>query len=189
MHCSACRKKVVFGSIDADAWVKVNAGDWLLGARRPKPGVLGDCPVCGVRLEWEVGEEREAAFANAPSRVHLSALRESPEAWRGRVAMRALVVQLDGICIASDSWRTRPKGGGEPEGDAAMVHRLFREQVPRIVVAWTSQESEERFRETSRALDGGSRAAWGEMEGSFVPGEGGGVVSASAVTSIWPPRD
>lgn len=189
MQCPACRKKVVFGSIRPDAWTKVNAGEWLLGGRAPKPGVLGDCPACGVRLEWEAGEEREAAFASAPARVHLSALRESPEAWRGRVALRALVIELDGVCIASDSWRSRPRGEGEPEDDAAMVQRLFREQVPRIVVAWASHEAEERFREASRTLRGGSRAAWVEMEGGFEPGEGGGVVSAVAVASIWPPRD
>lgn len=189
MQCPACRKKVVFGSIQAEAWAKVNAGDWLMGGRPPKSGVLGDCPACGVRLEWEEGEEREGALADVPARVHLSALRESSQAWRGRVAMRALVIELDGVCIASDSWRNRPRGGAEAEADAAMVQRLFREQVPRIVVAWALPEPELRFRETSRALEGGSRAAWVELEGAFEPGEGGGVVSASAITSIWPPRD
>lgn len=188
MQCPACRKRVVFGSIRGAAWEKVNAGDWLLGGRPPKPGALGDCPACGVRLEWEAGEERESGPANVTARVHLSALRESSEAWRGRVALRALVVELHGVCIASDSWRNRPRGG-PPEDDAAMLERLLREQVPRIAVTWSTPESEERFRETARVLDGGSRAAWVEIEGTFEPGEGGGVVSVLAVTSIWPPRD
>jgi hypothetical protein len=188
VQCPACRKKVVFGSIRGAAWEKVNAGDWLLGGRSPKPGVLGDCPACGVRLEWEPGEEREAALSNVPARVHLSALRESPQAWRGRVALRALVVEIHDVLIASDSWRNRPRGGAA-EDDRAMLERLLREQVPRIAVTWTTPESAERFREAGRALDGGSRAAWVEMEGSFEPGEGGGVVSVAAVTSVWPPRD
>ena len=188
MLCPACRKKVVFGSIRGAEWEKVHAGDWLLGGRQPNPGVLGDCPACGVRLEWEPGEEGESALPSVPARVHLSALRESAQVWRGRVALRALVVELHGVCIASDSWRNRPRGG-PAEDDAAMLERLLREQVPRIAVAWATVESAERFRETGRVLDGGSRAAWVEMEGSFEPGEGGGIVSVVEVTSIWPPRD
>lgn len=186
MRCAACRKRVVFGSIRPEAWEKINAGEWLLGGRPPKPGVLGDCPACGVRLEWEPGEE--TGLAGAAARVHLSALRESPDAWRGRVSLRALLVEIDGLCLASDSWRNRPKGG-VPESDAALVARLFREQVPRIAITWSAPDAAQRFRESARELEGGARAAWTEMEGVFEPVEGGGVVSASAITSIWPPKD
>lgn len=188
MRCPSCAKRVVFGSIRGDAWAKVNAGEWLLGGRPPKPGVLGDCPACGVRLEWEPGEERQAALVDAPARVHLSALRESPEAWRGRVALRALVVELSGVTIASDSWRNRPRGG-PAEDDRAMLARLLREQIPRIAIVWGTRETAERFRETGRVLESGLRAAWIEMEGTFEPGEGGGLVTVTGVTSIWPPRD
>ena len=187
MRCPACRKRVVFGSIRGDAWERIHAGEWLLGGRPPKGGMLGDCPACGVRLEWEPGEEGAHA-TSGPARVHLSALRESPQEWRGRVALRALLVEIDGMCLASDSWRNRPKGAAA-EDDAAMIARLLREQTPRIVIVWSAREAEERFRESARSLAGGARAAWAELEGTFEPGEGGGVVSATAVTSIWPPKD
>ncbi len=189
MRCPACQKRVVFGSIRGkESWDRIERGEWLLGGRQPKAGQLGDCPVCGVRLEWEAGEEREAALGSTP-RVHLSALRESPQAWRGRVALRALVIEVDGVSFASDSWRVRAKAGGEPESDATLVRRLLKEQQPRIQVAWSQADASKAFHESSRLLEDGSRAAWVEVEGSFEPGEGGGVVSAAAVTSIWPPKD
>lgn len=189
MRCPSCRKRVVFGSIRQEAWERIHSGEWLLGGRPPKPGALGDCPDCGVRLEWEPGEEpARAASRIAPPRVHLSALRESPQAWRGEVALRALVIEWDAVAFASDSWRNRPRG--EPESDRAMLDRLVREQVPRVQIAWAAPEPEFFFRENARTLlDGAARAAWAELEGSFEPGEGGGVVTARAITSIWPPRD
>lgn len=190
MRCPSCRKRVVFGSIRQDAWERIHSGEWLLGGRPPKPGALGDCPVCGARLEWEPGEESMRSSTRvAPPRVHLSALRESPQAWGGDVALRALVIDWQAVAFASDSWRNRPKSGAA-ESDREMLDRLVREQVPRVQIAWAAAEPETFFRENSRPLlEGGARAAWAELEGSFVPGEGGGVVTARLVTSIWPPRD
>ena len=127
-------------------------------------------------------------MASGVRRVHLSALREAGETWRGRVALRALVVESDGLRIASDSWRNRPKGGA-PEDDATLVARLVREQVPRIDVTWSSTEPEATFTETARPLGNGARAAWAEMEGAFEPRESGGTVWVTAITSVWPPRD
>ena len=191
MNCPSCRKRVVFGSVSGPAWTKIHMGEWLYGGRPPALGKLGDCPVCGARLEWEPGE-RLLHDPNAAvlARVHLSALRESPEAWSGKkISMRALLVEEGGAGFLSDSWRARPKGDAEPEDDAALVARLAKEQLPRVEVSWGSQEVHARFGESARILEGSARAAWIELDGRFeVEGESR-TLTIDAIASIWPPKE
>lgn len=193
MHCPSCKKKVIFGSIaSGEAWQRVVAGEWLHSARTPKRGQLGDCPECGVRLEWEPGEEQVHDISTSPSgRVHLSALRDSPADWSGkRIVMRSLVVVVADGGFLSDSWRARPKEGVPVENDAALVVRLAREQSPRIEVVFAGSECRARFNESSRALDAGSsRAAWAELEGRFDHAGDRRCLTVESITSIWPPRD
>lgn len=186
MKCPSCQKKVVFGSIHGEAWIKVRDGEWLYGGRPPALGKLGDCPVCGATLEWDPGE---AALHDptrpAPQRVHLSALRESPGKWTGKsLWMRALVIQRGDAAFLSDSWRA-PAKGGPAETDEAMIERLEREQRPSIAARFATPEAKKTFEESSRPLAGGARAAWIEAEGTLA----GGVLSIQAISSIWPPRD
>lgn len=193
MRCPSCKKKVLFGSIaSGEAWQRVVAGEWLHSARTPKRGQLGDCPECGVRLEWEPGEEQMHSFSTSPSgRVHLSALRDSPADWSGKhIVMRSLLVVVADNGFLSDSWRARPKDGATPESDASLVVRLAREQAPRIDVVFGSGECRARFNESSRALDAGSaRAAWAELEGRFDLAGDRRSLTVESITSIWPPRD
>ncbi len=185
MICPACRKKVVFGSVVGEAWKKIHAGEWLYGGRPPSAGKIGDCPECGVRLEWEPGEERvySPSAPPPPPRVHLSALRESPRDWSGRrVWMRALVVAPDIGGYASDMWRK--KG----ETDAEMLARLAREQVPRVEVRFASAAAAERFSESARPVDG-ARAAWMELEARFETDGERRTLHVERIDSIWPPKD
>lgn len=190
MRCPACRKKVVFGSIGPKAWEQVHAGVWLYSARPLPRGRLGDCPVCGSRLEWEPDEEE--AGAGEPARVHLSALRDSPRDWSGReIRMRALAIQPggEGALFLSDSWRTRPKGGA-PESDDALLARLAAEQTPRVAATLSTDLARRLFGEGARTLADGSLAAWMEIEGAFsLDGGDARSVDVRRVTSIWPPKD
>lgn len=185
MICPSCDKKVVFGSVVGDAWKRITAGEWLYGGRPPSTGKIGDCPECGVRLEWEPGEEQlysKDARPPAP-RVHLSALRESPADWGGkRVWMRALVVVPDTVGYASDSWRK--KG----ESDEGLLARLATEQVPRVDVRFATSSAAERFSESARPV-GTARAAWLELEGRFETDGDHRTVHVERIESIWPPRD
>lgn len=192
MRCAACRRKVVFGSVTGEAWKHLTAGDWLLGGRPPATGKLGDCPQCGLTLEWEPGEEAlQDPHRPAPPRVHLSALREGAPKFDDReIWMRALVLEHDGVLFLSDSWRNRGKDAVESDG--AMIERLSREQTPRIDASFSTAEARDRFHESARALDAGPAAwaAWIEAEGLFrakVPN--GGSLAIRAISSIWPPRD
>jgi hypothetical protein len=188
MRCPSCRKRVVFGSIPVAAWNRVHAGEWIYGGRPPALGKLGDCSVCGARLEWEPGEALQSHGVAA--RVHLSALRDSPADWSGRdVWLRALVIEHDGAAFLSDSWRARPTKG-EPEDDPSMLERLEREQQPRIGVRFSTAEVRAQFEESSRRLDSGAHAAWIEAEGAFAAEpEGLRILVVSAISSIWPPKD
>lgn len=190
MVCPSCRKKVVFGSVVGDVWRRISTGDWLHGHRPPKPGQLGDCPDCGVRLEWEPGE-KATHDPDAPpvARIHLAALREEPHSWHGRrIWLRSLLVVDGESGFLSDSWRTRPKGG-VPEGDAALVSRLREEQSPRIEVLFDGPEVRAHFDETARRYDGAIAAAWLELEGVFRLESSGRRITMDAIRSIWPPLD
>lgn len=193
MRCPSCRKKVLFGSIaSGESWQRVVSGESLHSARTPKRGQLGDCPECGVRLEWEAGEAAVHDFSPGPSgRVHLSALRDSPADWAGRhIVMRSLVVVIADEGFLSDSWRARPKDGLLPENDGALVVRLSREQTPRIEVRFADAECRARFHESSRPLEAGSaRAAWAELEGHFALDGDRRALTVESISSIWPPRD
>lgn len=191
MRCPACDKHVVFGSVVGDAWKKLKTGEWLLGGRPPALGKLGDCPACGMRLEWEASDaaHREAA-PGAPMRVHLSALRETPAKFDGReIWMRALVVESGGGLFLSDSWRTRVKGAASVESDEELLARLAREQRPAIAAMFADTAARERYRESARALTvAGARAAWIEAEGLFrAAPDGGGTLAVRKITSIWEP--
>ena len=183
-----CQKKVVFGSVVGEAWSKLSSGEWILGGRPPATGKLGDCPTCGVTLEWEPGEEELSdPGRNAPPRVHLSALREAPVKFDGRdIYLRALVLEHVGSLFLSDSWRNRSRSA-EPESDLAMLERLSREQTPRISATFATRGVRDRFHESARRLDApDSFAAWIEAEGLF---RAPGLLALRAISSIWPPKD
>jgi hypothetical protein len=183
VRCPSCQKKVVFGSISGETWRRVHAGDWLYGTSPPKPGTLGDCPVCGVRLTWEPGEQALNDPDRPPvARVHLFALRESPSRTGREIALRAILVDRGAEAWLSDSWRVRSKD--QPETDQALLERLGREQIPRVSVRFAADDVRAQFQESARKLDGGM-AAWVEAEGHFRDG----TLDLKAITSIWPPRD
>lgn len=189
MVCPSCRKKVVFGSVVGDAWRRISTGEWLHGHRAPNPGRLGDCPECGVRLDWEPGEQAVLDPDTPPvARVHLAALREEPQAWHGqRIWLRSLLVVEGEVGFLSDSWRTRPKGG-VPEDDAALFSRLRQEQHPRIDVFFEAPEVRAHFDESARRY-GGVAAAWLELEGLFRLAPPIRRINLDAIRSIWPPTD
>lgn len=184
---------MLFGSIaSGESWQRVVSGEWLHSARTPKRGQLGDCPECGVRLEWEAGEAAVHDFSPPTSgRVHLSALRDSPGDWAGKhIVMRSLMVVIADEGFLSDSWRARPKDGLPPENDGALIVRLSREQTPRIEVRFADAECRARFHESSRPLEAGSaRAAWAELEGRFAMDGDRRALTVESISSIWPPRD
>ena len=197
MRCPACRKKVVFGSVTGESWKRLHAGEFLLGGRPPAPGKLGDCPVCGGRLEWEPEDPPlDPGGLATSSRVHLSALREAPARYDGReIWMRALlIVQAAasasgaGSGFLSDSWRNRSKDAAET--DAELLIRLAREQQPAIAAILGNKGVAAQFLESSRELAvPDARAAWIEVEGLFRARPEGGELTVVAISSIWPVKD